>query len=94
MGGCTLEAAEAVGNTASDLKVNVLDGVASLVDKSLLRQDEQADGEPRFQMLETIREYGLECLTASGEVETSRRIHADYYRALAEVAGPQLTGPE
>jgi predicted ATPase/class 3 adenylate cyclase len=93
VGGCTLDAAEALCNVAGDLELDVLEGVASLVDKSLLRQQEQAEGEPRFQMLETIREYALECLTASGEGEAARRAHADYYLALAERGEPELTGP-
>src|SRR5262249_13134958 len=98
--GCTLEAVEAVCQAVHDSAVSpgqsleVLDGVASLLDKSLLHQQEQASGEPRFRMLETIREYGLECLTASGEEPAARRAHADYYLALVEAAEPALTGPE
>jgi predicted ATPase/class 3 adenylate cyclase len=98
--GCTLEAVEAVCPTVHNSAVSpgqsleVLDGVASLVDKSLLRQQEQASGEPRFRMLETIREYGLECLTASGEESVVRRAHAAYYLTLVEAAEPALTGPE
>jgi len=99
-GDCTLEAAEVVCQTVDDpaagpgQSLEVLDGVASLLDKSLLRQAEQASGEPRFRMLETIREYGLECLTASGEEPAVRRAHADYYLALVETAEPELMGPE
>jgi len=98
--GCTLEAAEAVCQAVYALaagpgqSLEVLDGVASLLDKSLLRQQEQASGEPRFRMLETIREYGLECLTASGEESVVRRAHAAYYLTLVEAAEPALTGPE
>jgi predicted ATPase len=98
--GCTLEAAEAVCQALYDRTtgpgqvLEVLDGVASLLDKSLLRQQEQASGEPRFRMLETIREYGLECLMASGEESVVRRAHAVYYLALVEVAEPALTGPD
>jgi len=91
--GCTLQAAEAVYGTASDasdgMGVFVLDGVASLIDKSLLQQIEQEGEEPRLMMLETIREYGLEALTASGELEGARRAHAAYYLALAEEVEPE-----
>ena len=73
VGGCTLEASETVCNAHGDLEIDTLDRVARLVDKSLLRQEEQADSEPRFLMLETIREYALECLTESGEAEAMRR---------------------
>ena len=59
VGGCTLEAVESVCDTKQDLELDVLDGMASMVDKSLVRQIEQPDGEPRFVMLETIREYGF-----------------------------------
>jgi len=68
-----LEAVEAVCNTRSDLGLNLLDGMASMVDKSLLQQVEEAQREPRFMMLETIREYGLEKLQASEEDALTRR---------------------
>jgi predicted ATPase len=71
-----------------------LDGVASLIDKSLLQQTEQEGEEARLVMLETIREYGLEVLAASGEMEASLQALAHYYLALAEEAEPQLSGTE
>ncbi len=84
VGGGTLEAIESVCDTKQDLGLDVLDGMASMVDKSLVRQIEQSDGEPRFVMLETIREYGLEKLVASGEEQQTRRAHAAYGLVLAE----------
>ena len=89
VGGFTLDAVEAICNPEGDLDVDVLDGLASLVAKSLLRQEDQ-DGEPRFAMLETIREYGLERLEASGEADVLRREHARYYLALVEATGALL----
>ena len=86
VGGCTLEAIAAVCDPDGDLGLDVLDGVASLVAKSLLRQDEGPDGELRIGMLETIREYALDCLEASGEAAPTRRAQAEYYLALAEEA--------
>ena len=83
VGGCTLEAAEAVCNTKRDLELDVLDGMASILDKSL-QQVHPTLGESRFVMLETIREYGLEHLVASGEEAATRRAHAAYYLVLAE----------
>jgi predicted ATPase len=82
--GCTLEAVESVCDTKQDLGIDILDGMASMVDKSLARQVEQPDGEPRFVMLETIREYGLEKLKTSGEEHLTRRAHAAYCLVLAE----------
>jgi predicted ATPase/class 3 adenylate cyclase len=81
VGGSRLEAAEAL---CSDLGIDVLDGLGSLVEKSLLRQRADADGEPRFWMLETIREYALEVLERTGGLEDGRRRHADYYASVAE----------
>jgi tetratricopeptide (TPR) repeat protein len=72
---------------------NILDGLSSLVDKSLLRQLEAADGEPRFSMLETIRDYATERLIESDEYEPLREAHAHYFLTLAEQAEPELTGP-
>jgi predicted ATPase len=93
-GGCTLEGAEAVCNAQRDLEIDVLEGMASLVDKSLVQQVGQKDGVARFAMLETIREYGLERLTASGENEVTKRAHAAYCMVLAEEGNPPLTTAE
>ena len=84
VGGCSLEAVESVCDTKQDLGLDVLDGMTSMVDKSLAQQSEQADGEPRFRMLETIREYALEKLAESGELKQIRRAHAAYCLVLAE----------
>jgi predicted ATPase/class 3 adenylate cyclase len=92
-GGCTLESAEAVCDADGDLEADVLDGIESLVDKSLLKQGEGFGGEPRFSMLGTIREYALERLEESGEAEELARLHAEHYLALAEEAEPELKGP-
>jgi predicted ATPase/DNA-binding SARP family transcriptional activator len=83
-GGCTLEAVEAACNAGGDLETDVLEGVTSLVDQSLLQREQQASPEARLTMLETIREYGLECLAESGEADAIRRRHAAFFLALAE----------
>jgi predicted ATPase len=72
----------------------MLDGVARLVDKSLLRHEEQADGEPRLLVLETIREYALERLTASGEAEALGWQHATFFLRLAEEAEQKMRSGE
>jgi predicted ATPase/serine/threonine protein kinase len=82
--GCTLEAVEAVCDTKGDLGLDVLDGMTSLVDKSLMQQAEQVDKETRFTMLSTIREYALERLAESDDESATRRAHAAYYLVLAE----------
>ncbi len=94
VGGCTLKAVETVCGEADAVALDVLDGVASLLDNSLLQQTEQAGDEPRFVLLETIREYGRECLEARGEREEIPRAHANYYLELAEEAEPKLCSAE
>jgi predicted ATPase len=93
VGGCTLAAAEAVvaGSAGPDGAADVVDGMASLVDKSLLRQEEST-GELRFRMLETIREYALERLADAGEADRLHRDHADHYLTFAERAESGLLG--
>ncbi len=90
LGGCTLEGAEAVCNTRNDLGAEVFQVMSSLVDQSLVQQTEHGGGEPRFGMLETIREYCLELLSDSGEEQTTRRAHAAYCLVLAEEGNPDL----
>ena len=80
--GCTVDAVEAVAGNRSD-GVPVLDQLASLLDKSLLREVEGLNDEPRFVMLELLREFGLEQLEASGDGETIRHLHANFFLALA-----------
>ncbi|MBA2597282.1 MAG: hypothetical protein H0V00_11740 [Chloroflexia bacterium] len=88
-GGCTLEAAAAVADPESS--IDVFDGIASLVDKSLLRQEE-AEGEPRFRMLETVREFALERLEEGGKGEVSRGRLAAWCLALVQEAQPEIIG--
>jgi predicted ATPase/DNA-binding CsgD family transcriptional regulator/transcriptional regulator with XRE-family HTH domain len=90
VGGCTLEAAEAV--CGPDLELDVLAGLESLLDRSLVKQDESA-GEPRFGMLETVRAYASEALDAGGDADVVRLRHATYYVELAELARLELRGP-
>ena len=98
-GGCTLEAIEYLCSALGDdcEEGVVLDGVASLIDKSLMQSTEQevnGEEETRFAMLETVREYGLEALAASGEMEVIQQAHAAYHLRLAEEAEQELGGPQ
>jgi predicted ATPase/class 3 adenylate cyclase len=90
VGGAALPQLEAVCGPAEELGVEPLDGLAVLVDHSLVSQGHSA-GEPRFSMLETIREFALQMLSASGERERIEQRHAAVFQALAAAAGPHLT---
>ena len=91
VGGFTLDGAKAI---AGDLELDVVAGVESLLNNSLLRTAPMAAGEPRFGMLETIREYALERLAERGDGKAVRRRHAGFYLSLAEEAEPALLGPQ
>jgi predicted ATPase/DNA-binding CsgD family transcriptional regulator len=83
-GGATLAVAEAVCDPDHELTLDVWDGISALVDQSLLVQTDGGDGEPRFEMLQTVREYALEQLEQAGEAVVVRDRHASYFRDLAE----------
>src|SRR6266566_7380693 len=94
VGGCTLQAIETMGAALDGEAGGVFEGVACLLDQSLLQQTESRGEEPRLVMLETIREYAWEGLEALGERETTCQAHAAYYVALTEQAEPELDGPQ
>jgi predicted ATPase len=91
VGGWTLETAEAVCDVGNDAEV--LQHMSALVDKSLVQQQANIHHEPRFTMLETVREYALERLEESGELERLRRRHASYFLELAEEEERASRGP-
>jgi uncharacterized protein HemY len=96
IGGCTLEAVEAVclsPEGTERLQLDLLEGLEALLDQSLIRQGEE-EGDPRFSMLHVIREYVLERLDESEEAEVLHRAHANYYLSLAERAELELRGSE
>jgi len=92
-GGCRLDSVEAVCDPERDLGIDIFDGLTSLVEKSLLRQKEDTDGETRFWMLETIREYALESLEGTGEAREYQWRYALHFLRIAEEAEPHLLGP-
>ena len=93
-GGCELEMAEAVCGPSEELGIDVFDGLSALVDQSLVRVDEMAGGEPRFAMLDTIREYTAEMLAKRGDADELASRHAHAMLDLAERAAPNLSGTE
>lgn len=93
-GGFRLEAAEALVAGEPGLQIDVLDGVTSLLANSLVRRWDDPDGEPRFWMLETVREFAVRQLEREGLLDACGRLHALYFADLAERAEPELWGPE
>ncbi len=93
-GGCSLDAATAVGDPEGELEVDPLDGVEALLDGGLLRRRTTPGGEIRFDTLQTVREFGLERLAEAGEGPAIRDRHAAYLLASAEAAEPDSRGPE
>ncbi len=102
-GGFTYHAAEAVccrsetnqvSGSEETPAMDVLDGLASLLDKSLIRQEERVDDEPRFNMLELIRDYAWEKLNESSREGLIRERHANFFLTLVQEAAPKLKGSE
>ncbi len=93
VGGFTIEAAAFLYSAQDEQPDDLLKRINSLIDKSFLKQDATTE-EPRFVLLETLREYGLERLRECGELKTIQHAHADYYLHLAKQAEPYLAGPE
>jgi len=94
VGGFTLKAAKAVCDASDDMSIDIFDGVSTLVENSLLQSVKQAEDEPRFRLLETIREFGLECLAGSEEQECIKNAHANYILALVEETSQESKSAE
>jgi len=92
-GGCTWEALAAVSDSAADGMHMLMEGVETLVYQNLVQSDTTSDDDRRFTVFEAIREYALERLAQSDEIELLQRRHAAYYLTLAETAAPELEGP-
>jgi predicted ATPase len=88
-----LEATDAIANGDPPVSIDALDGIESLLDGNLLVHREHHDHELRFGMLDTIREFAMEALSASEEQHDVRDAHATYFASLAARAEPELTGP-
>jgi predicted ATPase/transcriptional regulator with XRE-family HTH domain len=93
-GGGSIEAARAVAGADESQSRPFLLRLAALVDKSLLSLEEDADGEPRVSMLEMLREYAYEQLSASDELDAARSRHAAYFAGFARTAEPELGGSQ
>lgn len=93
VGGCTLQAAEAVAALTDNPSIDVLDAMTALVDQSLIRRESGEAGEPRFRMLETIREYAHDQLDVYGETNATALRAVQHLLDLAERAHGELAGP-
>ncbi len=89
-GGFTLDAAKAV---SAPVAVDSLDGIAALVDTSLIKPVDVGTPEPRYLMLETLREFGIDQLAEQGEIDSVRAVHAEYFTHFAEEIVPRISGP-
>lgn len=94
VGGWTLEAAEAVIKIADDPRIDILNGISTLVDANLVTRSPGSNDEPRFAMLETIREFGLEELSSSGELLSAHERHCAYYLRLTAQSREMIHGPD
>ena len=94
VGGCSIERAQEICDGDGRLGIDMLDGLTSLTDKSLLRRLSPVDGEPRVGMLETVREYALERLTESPDWEVVRHRYEDLFAALALQSAGEIMGPD
>jgi len=90
-GGCSLQAAEAVCNHPSAAELNLLDGIMSLAGKSLLFHEESGE-ESRFRMLQVVREFALECLSATKGAAAIQRRHSEYFFKLSQEAEEEMLG--
>jgi predicted ATPase/DNA-binding SARP family transcriptional activator/DNA-binding CsgD family transcriptional regulator len=93
-GNCTLEAAEAVGESSGVQEEDVFDLINMLVEKSLVVAEVRAGHVGRYRLLEPVRQYARERLEASGEADAFRRRHAEFFLVLAEEAAPELSGAQ
>ncbi|HET8844456.1 MAG TPA: tetratricopeptide repeat protein [Ktedonobacteraceae bacterium] len=94
VGGCTLQAIEGTAPIAEGGQEWLLEDITSLLEKSLLSSTNQTNGEPRFFLLETIREYARECLEQSHELGACQTAYATYYLHFMEQAEAKLEGAE
>ena len=94
VGGWTIESADAICNPSGELGIDMLDGLSSLVDKSLVKQTAGIESEPRFGMLETIREYAMERLSASEDARQIREAHAAHFATIAAQAATGVMGTQ